>query len=48
MILQPVWKYMRNLESKDTSPSFLPQKLNELRDFEHGIWKKAVFEKMDF
>ncbi len=39
---------MRNLESNETFPSSLLQKLNEIQDFKNGIWKKAFLRKWLF
>ncbi len=39
---------MRNLESNETSPSSLTQKLTELWDFKNGIWKTPFLMKRLF
>ncbi len=44
MELQPVWKFVSNLESNETSPSYLAQKITEFWDFKNGIWKSPFWE----
>ncbi len=39
---------MINLESNETSPSYLAQKLTELWDFKNGLWKKPFLKKRLF
>ncbi len=39
--LRSVWKYIRNSESNETSPSSLPQKFIKLWDIKNRIWKQS-------